>query len=324
MTLRLLFRRGVLLILAAVLVSAAAVIVLAPWRERGADAAFNVSVGRPVLAAKRPRVLFDHGHNNAHSISGRFAPLAGLLRADGFVLRESRLPFTPALLATCDVLVIVNACAPEPRRERPAFTDSEVAAVRECVCSGGSLLLVADHHPYGGAAAVLAQAFAVRMVGGWCDDQAHSLAGTADSGAIAFDRAEEMLGEHPILDGRDAGERVRLVATFTGQSLVAPEGAVPLLKCAEIAVDRVPIAATTASGDVTTTTYQTADSSAAGHCQGLAMPFGSGRVVVLGEAAMLSAQIDAKSHLKFGMNVAGTDNRQFALNLLRWLARGLG
>jgi hypothetical protein len=51
-----------------------------------------------------------------------------------------------------------------------------------------------------------------------------------------------------------------------------------------------------------------------------------GRVVVLGEAAMLSAQVARLpdgSEIKMGMNVAGNDNRQFALNVLHWLS-GLG
>jgi hypothetical protein len=44
--------------------------------------------------------------------------------------------------------------------------------------------------------------------------------------------------------------------------------------------------------------------SAAGRAQALAMPFGKGRVVVFGEAAMLTAQ-----NVNFGMNYPGTDDR---------------
>jgi hypothetical protein len=53
------------------------------------------------------------------------------------------------------------------------------------------------------------------------------------------------------------------------------------------------------------------------------MPFGEGRVAVFGEAAMFSAQvatIDGHS-FKVGMNVPGNDDRQFALNVMHWLAR---
>jgi hypothetical protein len=59
--------------------------------------------------------------------------------------------------------------------------------------------------------------------------------------------------------------------------------------------------------------------SAAGRAQGLALEFGKGRVVVLGEAAMLTAQVALRG-FRFGMNVPGIDNRQLALNIMHWLS----
>lgn len=44
---------------------------------------------------------------------------------------------------------------------------------------------------------------------------------------------------------------------------------------------------------------------------------GAGRVVILGEAATLTAQ--TVKGQKFGMNIPGNDNRQFALNIMHWL-----
>ncbi len=302
----------------------AAMLARSAWTERGADLGYDTSVKEPALTQRRPKVLFDHGHNNSHSITGRFAPFADLIRSDGCEVASASSPITPALLAGRDVLVIVNASGPEGGRDSSAFSDPEIIAITEWVSAGGSLLLAADHHPYGAAAAALSRAFSVRMMGGWCDDEASVFAGTADAGAIAFERAQQMLGEHPILSGRGPEEAVGTVVTFTGQSLLAPEGATPLLRCAETAVDRVPTSSkSVTTGSTTTTTFETKDTSAPGHCQGLAMPFGRGRVVVLGEAAMLSAQTDVKSGLKFGMNVPGVDNRRFVLNTVRWLAREL-
>jgi hypothetical protein len=60
--------------------------------------------------------------------------------------------------------------------------------------------------------------------------------------------------------------------------------------------------------------------SAAGRAQGIAMMSGKGRVIVLGEAAMLSAQLAGPNQMKFGMNRAGIDNRQLALNIMHWLS----
>ena len=55
--------------------------------------------------------------------------------------------------------------------------------------------------------------------------------------------------------------------------------------------------------------------------QGLALKYGKGRVVVMGEAAELSAQIYGVDPVeKMGMNVPGCDNRKMALNLMHWLS----
>jgi hypothetical protein len=43
-------------------------------------------------------------------------------------------------------------------------------------------------------------------------------------------------------------------------------------------------------------------------------------VVVLGEAAQLSAQVATMEVTKFGMNVPGIDSRQMALNIMHWLS----
>ena len=61
--------------------------------------------------------------------------------------------------------------------------------------------------------------------------------------------------------------------------------------------------------------------SAAGRAQGIAMKFGKGRVVILAEAAMLSAQLAGPNRMPFGMNRPGIDNRQLALNIVHWLSR---
>ena len=55
----------------------------------------------------------------------------------------------------------------------------------------------------------------------------------------------------------------------------------------------------------------------------LALRYGLGRVVILGEAAMLTAQVvsvPGKPARKAGMNAPGNDNRQFALNVMHWLS----
>ncbi len=55
---------------------------------------------------------------------------------------------------------------------------------------------------------------------------------------------------------------------------------------------------------------------AAGRAQGVALKYGRGRVVVLGEAAQLSAQVYGNPPQHLGMNVPGCDNRKLALNVI--------
>ncbi len=291
--------------------------------EPGADLDYDTRVVNPAFAGQGPRVLFDQAHRNSHSASGRYRPFANLLRSDGCRVQPANSQITDDLLSKADIYVCVNARGPKDDASKPAFTESECDTMERWVKNGGALLLVADHHPCGTAAAALAGKFGVVMTDGWTDDEANARAGSGDPGQLLFARDKGSLGDHAITLGRNESERVSVVETFTGQSLVPPSGAVVLMPLADSAVDRVPVSSTSqTTGTTTTTTFETDDRPAEGHCQGLAMRHGKGRVVVLAEAAMLTAQ--EQEGRKFGMNAPGNDNRQFTLNTIRWLAGALG
>ena len=95
--------------------------------------------------------------------------------------------------------------------------------------------------------------------------------------------------------------------SFTGQSLKGPEDSVAILKLSDTATDSPSFEAQTSV-------------SAAGRAQALALKFGKGRVVVQGEAAMLSAQVAGPENRRMGMNVPGNDNKQYVLNVMHWLS----
>src|SRR5262249_172151 len=144
---------------------------------------------------------------------------------------------------------------------------------------------------------------------------------------LDYSRQNGLLGKHSIISGRNAMENVRLVRAFTGQSLTVPDGATILMKLSPTARD----AATPADMDAEDAAirnrqaYGSRSTSAAGRAQGLAMQFGKGRLVVLGEAALLSAQIiryagPPPQDMKIGMNTPGNDDRQFSLNIFHWLS----
>jgi len=150
-----------------------------------------------------------------------------------------------------------------------------------------------------------------------------------------FTRENGLLGEHPLLRGRDPSEEVKHVRSFTGQSLSVPEGATVLLKLSATAREAASpsdlnAAAQAAMADPNQPLDESTkahSSAVAGRAQGIAMPFGKGRLVVAGEAAMFSAQVvrfgsgDQQREIKVGMNFPGTDDRQFALNVMHWLSR---
>jgi len=101
--------------------------------------------------------------------------------------------------------------------------------------------------------------------------------------------------------------KISRVIAFKGQSLKGPEGSMAFLKLADTAVD-------------TATAAVPKETSAAGRGQGIAFKFGKGRVVVVGAAGTLSAQLAGRENSPIGMNYPGIDNKQLALNVMHWLS----
>jgi hypothetical protein len=276
--------------------------------QQVSDAKFNVKVERPAYTSNHPRVLFDEGHFNVHTSKGGYKVFADLVTNDGYRITANDKPFDAKILAGYDILVIANARGSAMRSEKPAFTDAECDAVRDWVRAGGALLFVTDHYPTGHAAEKLAARFEVDMSKGTTTDRANTAPGAGGPGTLLFSRDNKLLGEHAITKGRTDAERVNKVVTFTGQSLKGPPGSVAFLQLAKTAVDRLPW-------------DKDKEVSAAGRAQGIALTFGKGRVVVLGEASQITAQIAGPKQRAMGMNYPGIDNRQMALNIMHWLSK---
>jgi hypothetical protein len=274
------------------------------------DPHFNTTVTNPAYTKNYPRVLFDEAHNNAQTAAGLYKPFADLIFSDGYQLVVNRKPFTKLSLTTFKVLIIVNALGAEDEdeegAERPAFTEEESDVVRDWVRGGGSLLFIADETPYGSAAEILAKRFELDLSKGSTVDPV-SEKESKNSGWIIYSRENNQIVEHPITKGRNDTERVSRIMTFAGQSLKGPDGSEPFLKLGQTAVDRLP-------GD------PPKESSAAGRVQGLAIKVGKGRLVALGEASMLTAQMTGSDNQLFGMNLPDIDNKQLALNIMHWLS----
>ena len=274
-----------------------------------ADPQFDASVANPAYTRNGPRVMFDEAHHNFHTIEGRYKPFVDLLLNDGYRVIRNRLPFSKTTLSSYKILVIANALGAEedddPGADKSAFTEEEIQTVHEWVKDGGALLLMADHAPFGGAASALASSFGVDMSNGYTSDKENSVAHSPTQ--LIFSRENKLLGTHPITEGRNEKEKINIVRSFTGQSLKGPEGSAGILNLSPTATD-------SPSYDSQTSV------SAAGRSQALAMKVGKGRVVVQGEATMLSAQLSGQEKYAMGMNVPGYDNKQYALNLMHWLS----
>lgn len=236
---------------------------------------------------------------------------------------------SPQKLAPLRVLIISNATGGTTKEtaENPAFTDQECDAVFEWVRKGGSLLLIADHAPMGSAAANLALRFGVTMGKGYVFDLHNS---TGDPTSLLFSRQNGFLGQHAIVRGRDDSEAVTQVVAFLGQSLSVPVGATVLLKLGKTAYEArtldVMDAALRAIGEHRSVDTISGLRSVQGLAQAIALNVDRGRIVITGEAAMFTAQVVRSPNapeVKAGMNLPGNDDKQFALNVMRWLARGL-
>jgi hypothetical protein len=287
------------------------------------DSTYDTRVAHPAFTQRHPRVLFDEAHHNFHTSTGRYKVFADLITHDGCVVTANKDSFTTASLAGHDILVISNALGADRMLDtlasHPAFTERECDAVGDWVRAGGSLLLIADHAPMGSAARPLAARFGVDMRNGVTADTVAAHYAEGNPTLLVYSRANGLLGNHAITRGRDSTERIGKVLAFTGQSLKGPEGSFAFLILAPSSLDLI---APSLQAAMSMSPDQGV--SAAGRAQGLAFAFGKGRVVVMGEAGMLSAQLagpPGPGQRLMGMNYPGLDNRQLALNIVRWLAR---
>jgi len=283
-----------------------------------ADLTFEPTIESPAYqAGSGPVLQIDEAHSNFHTLDGRYAPFAKLLRRDGYVVEAATEPATAESLGRGDLYVISNAIAASDEENwklpiEPAFTTSEIDAIRQWVEEGGSLLLVADHMPMPGAVEDLAAAFGIFFSNGFlydADGESH-LQFTRDAG----------LADHAITNGGSESERVDSVRTFTGQAFRATSEVEPLLTVPEGSRVRLPVKAWKFKE---TTPSIRAD----GMLQGAVLRFGEGRLAVFGEAAMFSAQFQIRDDERrvFGMNEPEAEqNPQFLLNVIHWLSRKPG
>jgi hypothetical protein len=280
--------------------------------QQVADTLYDPIVKNPAYAkAQGPVIFIDEGHHNFHTVLGRYKPFAALLQKDGYVVKPLSGPFTSDSLSKGKILVIANAIHADNVEQwtlpiQNAFTETEITALHEWVQNGGSLFLIADHMPFPGAAEHLASSFGIKFYNGFAMRRVLR-------GDDIF-TLRDGLKECSLTNGRNNDEVVTSLQTFMGQAFQVPQNAVPVIVFDNDYEIRLPQTAWQFGKD--TQTF-----SAENFVQGAYMPYQQGRIVVFGEAAMFTAQVDG-SRNKFGMNSPTADqNAQFLLNTIHWLDR---
>jgi len=242
-----------------------------------------------------------------------------LIKNDGYLVKVNRSKFEAGILKGHDILVIANAMNEKNSGKGkgkpphfPAFTSDEITAVWKWVKRGGSLFLIADHQPWGGAAYDLAEKFGVILSKGTAvDSYKKEKYDSYDDGVYSIENGK--LLDHPIVKGRDETEKLSRVKTHLGESMQVPKGS-GFLKFGKYAYDIHP---------VTKEERPIPD-----HFQGAGFAYGKGRVVVMGEAACMSVQylgaVTADGPVRWdsgtGYNTPGMENKQLVLNIMHYLS----
>lgn len=276
------------------------------------DTVYAPLIPNPAYAGgKGPVVYIDEGHHNFHTRGDRYLPFARLLERDGYVTEGYTGKFDAGGLKKCRILVISNALN-ELNVENwykpvyPAFTQEETEAVRKWVEAGGSLFLIADHMPMGGAAAGMAAAFGFGFTDGFAVD-------TARPGPALFCRTDGTLKDNVLTGGRSTDEKVDSIYSFTGQAFTIPSDAQPVLSFND---KYLLLLSDTAWVFNEKTVYKPIT----GWSQLAYKEYGKGKVVMSGEAAMFSAQLAGPQKFPAGMNAPyARHNYRLLLNIIHWL-----
>ncbi len=283
------------------------------------DMRTDMSVNLPAFKAENsPAVLFDAGHGNFHNITSTYKPFATLLNNDGIALSTHAGQFTHGALQNIDLLIIANATGEEQKDGgmTSAFSVSEIDVLKGWISQGGALLLIADHDPFGSASADLARALGVGMESVWTVDALRQNPEIGRSTWLEYSPENGGLGIHPILQAETSESAIQRVISFTGQSLSFDSTWTSILQLSDSARNYYTRAdASIASMD--TSTYFPVP----GQSQLIACEYGTGRIVIAGEAAMFTAQevrIFFKT-MRAGFNYGDYDNKQLVLNIIRWL-----
>ena len=286
------------------------------------DTSFRFDNANPAFpAAAGPVVCIDEAHNNFHTADGRYWAFAELLRGDGYRVEGFGRKFDHAALADCSILLTANPIGDANRNSwayphPSAFSRDEINELVGWVRGGGSLLLIIDHAPVPGAAADLGAVLGISMLDGYARGGR-----PGEPGPDIFQRQDGTLSPHPIVAGRAEGERVTRVATFGGHAFQTSVHFEPLIVFGREATAHIRLDENLP--DLPENEWPRFEIS--GWLHGATRRLEQGRLVILGEAAMCTAQRTGPAERPMGMSHPDAgQNPQFCLSVVRWLSGLLG
>ncbi len=281
------------------------------------DSPFDARVAHPKYAkGKGPTILFDKGHLNFIVDLGLAKPLVDVATADGYQVKIDSMKFTKAYLANYKMLVIFPAMpfvfgSKAQVTDEVTFTPDELTALHDWVSQGGSLLMFDEHAPIDKSVTPLFNKFGIQLSIGIVSDSLNyetQYEMASKETLLSFTRSNGLLNtEHPITQGEKAGEQINNIMTYGGGGLTG-KGYTNLFKL---------------SPSATIKKYYGSAPSGTAESQALAGKFGKGKIVALGDCNGFTAMYVMMKSTKFsaGMQVAGYDWKQFALNTLHWLSK---
>ena len=308
-----------------------------------ADSAYRFQNSNPAFKNDSgPLIYLDSAHFNAHTAEGTYKPFAQLLVDDGYKVQSVTTAFSEEILKPCRIMVIANAQTGTEVKDRSyphssAFSRDEINALLAWLRGGGSLLLIADHVPFSGAASDLATILGVQFLDGFVGPNAGLTTGNVVFGTVdekmwrefavgvkvPFEQLQRFLadpgklGSHPIIRGRSDREKISAVVSFAGSAFYPSAKIEPLLILGPRSTGRIPYL------------WNSPDSkpeeqplfSVGGWLQGAAVRLGQGRAVILSEAGMCTALVAGPDKIQVGMNSSfAPQNAQFCLNIIHWLS----
>jgi len=282
------------------------------FSQQVADTLYNPMISDKMYPNQDGTIIYiDEGHNNFHTKEGRYMSFTNILELDGYQVKSYNKIFNDDNLEELAILVIANALpdsvsSPITIPTEGAFTKDEIRSLKKWVNNGGALFLIADHMPFAGAAAELANEFGYEFYDSF-------VMYSSEDGIIDFDKKKGSLSDGFITSGRYLQEEVNQIRTFTGQGFNIPANATSILKLDE-----------SQSVFLVDTMWVFNDKvkhfPAKNLSQGSVMTFEKGKIAVFGEAAMFTAQLAGSERTKVGMNtIEAKENYQLLLNIVHWL-----